>query len=216
MAKTPARAKATGRGTVDRESLVRVSADLFRARGYAVTTTREIAEHMGIQKGSLYHHVSTKEDLLYWVCMQSLGHLTTKVTEALSHAAEGSELRELIKAHVVAELDEQNMHAVMLSELQSLNDERREKVEEMRDSYDRLVYETIVRAQAHGEVRADVQARVLSLALLDMLNWAVFWYRKSGQTTPEELGVVLADIFLNGASSSSAIATPFAKAQDAE
>jgi AcrR family transcriptional regulator len=188
-----------GRGTVTQERLVRVAADLFREKGYAATTTREIAEKLGIQKGSLYHHVSTKEDLLFWICAQSMAHITSSVTAALAQAKPGEEMRDLIKSHIIAELDDAAMHAVMLIELPALGEARRREVIEFRDDYERLVYETIVRAQASGSIRNDTTARLLTLALLDMLNWAVFWYRKSGSMTAEELGQSIATIFLEGA-----------------
>jgi AcrR family transcriptional regulator len=176
-----------------------VAADLFREKGYAPTTTREIAEKLGIQKGSLYHHVNTKEDLLFWICAQSMAHITSSVTAALAQAKPGEEMRELIKSHVIAELDDAAMHAVMLIELPALGEARRREVIEFRDNYERLVYETIVRAQASGSIRDDTTARLLTLALLDIVNWAVFWYRKSGSITAEELGKTIATIFLEGA-----------------
>jgi hypothetical protein len=108
-------------------------------------------------------------------------------------------MRDLIKSHIIAELDDAAMHAVMLIELPALGEARRREVIEFRDDYERLVYETIVRAQASGSIRNDTTARLLTLALLDMLNWAVFWYRKSGSMTAEELGQSIATIFLEGA-----------------
>ena len=61
------------------ERLFDIAAALFWREGYAATTTREIATALGIQQASLYHHVASKEDLLYRICLSSLEPFLTDV-----------------------------------------------------------------------------------------------------------------------------------------
>src|SRR5579863_8272487 len=69
------------------ERLFDVAAELFCERGYAVTTTREIAAAAGIRQASLYYHVSGKEDLLYRICVTSLEELLAEVQAALGEVS---------------------------------------------------------------------------------------------------------------------------------
>ncbi len=50
-----------------RDEVTRVAARLFAERGYDGTSLADVAEAVGIQKASLYHHIATKEDLLWEV-----------------------------------------------------------------------------------------------------------------------------------------------------
>lgn len=51
-------------GGTPREEILDAAAELFTSRGYAATSTRTIAEAVGIRQASLYYHVASKEELL--------------------------------------------------------------------------------------------------------------------------------------------------------
>jgi AcrR family transcriptional regulator len=194
-----AKAAESDRGLVTADRLTSVAARLFRKKGYAATTTREIAHAAGIQKASLYHHFQTKEDLLYVICVNGLQRLTDDVTTAIEDAGATSRLRVLCKTHILTARHDQDYFAVMLNELRSLSDDRRRDVLERRDGYERLLYETIVSEQAEGRARTDIPARYLTLALLDLLNASIFWNERGSRLGQTELGSLVADIFINGA-----------------
>lgn len=103
------------------ERLLRLAAALFRQKGYAASTTRELASLLGIQKASLYHHIRGKEDLLFGVSVRSLEHITEAVTVARDTAAPDKRLNMMITAHLVTALEDQEMHTTMLIELRSLS-----------------------------------------------------------------------------------------------
>src|SRR3954471_17781096 len=92
--------RATAATTADR--LLETAATLFRRQGYAQTTTRELASMLGIQKASLYHHISTKEDLLYALCKESLRRSTEEVARAIESVPEAQRLRAAVRAHVTS------------------------------------------------------------------------------------------------------------------
>src|SRR5947209_8715591 len=62
-----------------KEAILRAAARLFRERGFADTTTRDIAEIVGIRGPSIYYHFETKHDLLFGVCRESLRRLTVAI-----------------------------------------------------------------------------------------------------------------------------------------
>jgi AcrR family transcriptional regulator len=180
--------------------LLGTAAALFRAKGYASSTTRELAALLGIQKASLYHHIDKKEDLLYALCVDSLQRIHGAVEEAIAPESLPLErLRCLIRAHLQAALADQDKHATMLIELRELSGKRYEEVLGLRDAYEALVRETIAEAQRSGSIRSDMPPKYLTLALLNLLNWSIFWFRTGGELNPEELADLLAAVFLEGA-----------------
>ncbi len=184
--------------TADR--LFRAAAQLFRQKGFAATSMRELSEGVGIQKASVYHHIRTKEDLLYRIALQSLDRIALAVTEARDAVPEAEQLHAMIVSHVKTALEDRDLHATMLTEMRSLSQSRRDEVLKARDRYERLLSDAIERGQASGRLRNDIGVRAMTLALLNLLNWTIFWYEPGGKQTPEQIGETLASIFLDGAS----------------
>lgn len=175
------------------------AAKLFRQQGYAATTTRQLSGDLGIQRASLYHHISTKEDLLFEISIRSLTQIIDAVSSAVDAAPPDQRMRTLISAHLATALSGQDMHATMLIELDHLSSERRAAVVAKRAAYERLVGREVGQAQAAGLLRGDLSERQLTLALLNLLNWTIFWYRPDGADTPTSLAAWMGDVFLLGA-----------------
>ena len=182
------------------ERMLAAAARLFRTKGYEGTNTRELAALLGIQKASLYYHIGKKEDLLYQLAVESLTHIRAKVESALGAQLTPLErVRALIESHMAAALADQDKHATMLTELRSLSPKRRADVLKMRDSYEKdLVRATLEQAQKAGVIRNDIPAKHLGLALLNLLNWSIFWFRPKGELTSSDLGKLLASVFMDG------------------
>jgi AcrR family transcriptional regulator len=182
------------------QRLLDAAAKLFWSKGYASTTTREIAALLGVQKASLYHHVSSKEDLLYEICVASLRNIRETVQAAVDAEDDPLErVRSLVRSHVAAMLVDQEKHSTMLTELRALTGNRRAEVVALRDTYEQLVRSVVDRAQRAGALRSDIPVKYLALSLLDLLNWAIFWFQGDGDLSPDGLAEQFITIFLNGA-----------------
>ena len=108
-----------------RQRLLDTSADLFWTRGYRATTTRQIAAVMGLQQASLYHHVSSKEDLLCEICRTALEELSSAAHASVDGATAPERcLEPLICALLRTELSHQKAHATMAFELRSISPNR--------------------------------------------------------------------------------------------
>lgn len=181
------------------ERLLRVAAALFREKGYAATTTRELSDRLHIQKASLYHHIRGKEDLLLVICQESLRRITTAVTSAAARATPEHRLHDMVVAHVRSVLADRDLHTTMLTDLRSLSPARQHDVLALRDSYEKLFTDTIRAEQAAGRIRTDVDARGLTLSLLNLLNWTIFWYDPNGSRSADGIAEMLASIYFDGA-----------------
>jgi TetR/AcrR family transcriptional regulator, cholesterol catabolism regulator len=185
------------------ERVFDAAAELFWTKGYAVATTREIAASLGIQQASLYHHVASKENLLCQLCVTPLKQLLTAVESAVneSDCAEGR-IRILISTHLSALLQYRTRHALMLKEMRALSGARRRQVVGLRKRYERLVLAILEDGQSAGFVRKDVPAKYLCLALLNILNWAILWFRADEALSAEQLAEIFARTYIDGAATS--------------
>jgi hypothetical protein len=107
-------------------------------------------------------------------------------------------LNAMVDRHVVDMLEHGDMHATAFLEVRWLSDDRREDVAARRDAYEAIFYEAVAAARGDGELRRDLSARELTLALLGLLNWSVFWYRPEGVLTPRDTAAMLNSIFFSG------------------
>lgn len=183
--------------TADR--ILAAAATLFAERGYAATTTRELAEKANLERASLYYHTKSKEELLYRVCVSTLHDAQLVIDNAKKEADAGSRLRTLIVQHTTTILRNREQNVTMLLEMRALTGTRRTEVLRIRDSYDEQIREILAEAQAEGFVRTDKSSKMLAIAMLNLLNWTLVWYDPNDELSAQELGESFADIYLDGA-----------------
>ena len=200
--KPVARARKTPVGA-DHPALARAldaAVGLFSRKGYAATSTREVAQLLGIQKASLYYHVESKEDLLFLICQASLDQIRNDVETAIRDVQSPLDrTRTLICAHIESLLRDAAKHSTAFSETRALSPERQEQVLHLRDTYEGMVRSVLQEAQDAGAIRKDIEVKYLCLVLLGLMNRAIRWYRRSGPLSPNQIGRLLAVIFLDGA-----------------
>jgi AcrR family transcriptional regulator len=194
-----ANTEAGHQGNDSDDRVLSTAANLFRRKGYAQGTTRELAELLGLKKASLYHYVESKEDLLYKICIESLRRIDFEVATVAQASSKDLRLRLVICAHVESALNDRDLHTVMLTELRALSPPHYAAVVKQRDAYEQRLRKIIRIEQESGQIRSDVKAKHLTLALLNLLNWTIFWYQPSGSLSPADVGELLATLFLNGA-----------------
>lgn len=190
------------------ERLFDTAAELFGNKGFAATTTREIATAVGIQQASLYYHVASKEDLVYKICHSLLERFLVDVPARVSGVADPfARVRVMILTHVATLMLRQRRSVTALTELRSLSPRHRAEVTALRDRYEHFVRSTIQDAQEAGKLRRDIPPKYLCLPLLGALNHSALWFRKGQGLTEDQLGDIIAKVFLEGAATKAARAT---------
>ncbi|MCZ4492499.1 MAG: hypothetical protein QOH30_4113 [Baekduia sp.] len=198
--------KRTEEPTADR--LLALAALQFRAKGFHATTTRELSAALGIEKSSLYYHVSSKDDLLHRICVKSLNRIQASVELALADVQDPMErVDAMMSAHIAAVLEDRDLHATMLVELRALAGAQRDEVVGMRDRYEAMVRGTIAQGQAAGVLTEAFSAHELTLSLLNLLNWTIFWYSPEGVDSAERIDELFRSVFLEGVAAA-VVATP--------
>jgi len=201
---TPAKGTSVARKpadqTVSREDILRAAACIFRARGFHGTTMQQIAEAVGLQKGSLYHHIASKEELLYEVMMSGLTQLGERLeTVVASPLPPAEKLRQLVETHIYYAAENLDIATVVLFEhraMMSFPTWRQEYVFR-RDFFESQFRQVIQEGLDSGAFCA-VDVPIVAQALLGAHNWLVMWYRPEGRLSPQEIATIIADTFLRG------------------
>lgn len=181
------------------ERLLIGSAELFREKGYAGTTTRALSALAGIQNGSLYHHVGGKEDLLYRLCMGSLDDVGAVFSAIEAEDLDPlTRLEKLARRYLEQALNDRDRHATMLSEIRFLSPARQAEVVARRDANVSIVESSVRQAQEAGQVRSDIEAKYLTLALFNLLNWTIFWYNPDDELSEAAIAQILWSVFSGG------------------
>jgi AcrR family transcriptional regulator len=172
---------------------------LFNQKGYHATSMQDIAEAVGLYKGSLYHYIGGKEDLLAQVFERAMGSLLEEVERIVADASlpPRQQLRLVVEAHVCAVADNLDALTVYLHEFRALAGESLDTVMAQRERYRQLVETIVSRGMAAGEfVNGD--PAIATLGILGMCNWLAQWYRPGGRLSAPEIGTQFADLVLGG------------------
>lgn len=186
-----------------RQQIEDAASTLFRERGYAATSVRDIAQVLDMQGGSLYAHVASKEDMLWSIVVRAADQFNRDVgplAEAPGQPAK-SRLQAMIRAHVGVVTSAQKDAAVFLHEWRFLNPERRAQIGQRRDDYEQLFRGVISDGVTSGDFES-VDPRLTAMAILSALNGIATWYRPDGPLSAEDVADQHASLFLDGLTNS--------------
>jgi AcrR family transcriptional regulator len=169
-----------------------VASDLFRSRGYAATSVRDIARALSIQGPSLYAHVTSKEDVLWAIVDRAAGRFEAAADLALERSHERrpgdpvEALAALIRAHVGVVTSDVGEASVFVHEWRSLGPERRAAVLARRDAYETRFRRLIAEGVSIGAFGITDPA-IAATVILSALNAVATWYDPSGRLTPDRV-----------------------------
>jgi AcrR family transcriptional regulator len=191
--------KSDGNGHFTRNRVFEVAAEVFHKKGYDNTSMSDVATAAGLTKAGLYHHVSSKESLLYTVLDSGLDLTHSYVMEPLESIPEPLDrLKTMIDLHLRLVLEERNLEVTgLLHECKSLSTADRNRINRRKKEYVRMTTALIAEVTKKYGVK-DVNPKIAAFALLGMLNWTYQWYKTSGSNSREEIVRTFQQIFLQG------------------
>lgn len=180
--------------------ICRVAARVFYAKGYDGASMQDIAEAVGLTKAGLYHHVGSKDRLLYEIMNYGMDILDETVVGPIQDIADPRErLRRTITGHIdlIVRARDQEI-TVILHENRSLSGPLRKKLNARKRVYIDYLEDLIMRVQKQSGKPPLVKPQLAAFALLGMINWLYQWYMSQGPIKQEELAQVYVDFFLRG------------------
>jgi TetR/AcrR family transcriptional regulator, cholesterol catabolism regulator len=185
-------------GESRREELLRIAAHVFATKGIASATVRDIAEQAGILSGSLYHHFSSKEEMVREV-------LTTDPTdqpfrEIIDRADTPSEaMRTCILTAVRWVAHNPDVARIFRNDGQYIAETPALAESERGRQANRLLWnEVVARGIADGSFREDLDPDVVVRAMFDGVLASIRWFAPLGDADPQVIGDELAEFYLAG------------------
>lgn len=168
--------------------ILEVSTTLFHERGYANVGMRAIAEAVGIQPASIYHHFSSKEEILYSISLTVTEQFVNEYV--LSVVAEPADfLRRVIANHVAFGYENQAAVSLARREVRELTSEHYESIREHERGYYELLERQIEVGKRDGIFGVE-NARIATLAIVGMLNGINDWYNVAGPLSIQEVAEI--------------------------
>ncbi len=185
-----------------RQKVLDTAAKLFRAKGYAATTMREIADRCGIRAASLYYHFPAKDEILAEVFDYGVRHVSDAVRSAVEALPESASAFDKIRAAVLAHLESFFVYgdytASNIRVFGQAPAEVQRRNRRLRDRYEAYWQDLFEGAKKSGELRADVDLAIARLFLIGGLNHTLEWYTKRGGASFEDLADRYARLLFEG------------------
>jgi AcrR family transcriptional regulator len=181
------------------QEILEAAAQVFHAKGYESTSIQDIADAVGILKGSLYYYIRSKEDLLYEI-IQGI-HQDALANVARIDEMDGDALQKIrafVTAHLTFMAQNPVKMGVFFHDFRSLSDERRKEIIAARDIYDRQLRGLVTQGKQEGLICVDVDPKVSALAAMGAMNWLYQWYRPGGRQSVPQIAAGFADLIVAG------------------
>jgi len=171
---------------------------LFKDKGYHATSMQDIADAVGLQKGSLYHYISSKEDLLILIIREALAQYISNLEEiARSNLPPRDKFAEAVRHHLKGIATNLGMLTVFLREAHALTPEQRAIVDRETRRYNELVEGIYQEGVAQGVFRP-LNPKLVCRTVLGACNWFYRWYRPDGPLSLEEMADFFVDVLFRG------------------
>jgi len=177
--------------------LLEAAIHLFHEKGYASASIEDVAAVIGVRKGSVYHYIDSKEDLLARIFEQS-----DRQSFALMEEIGALELPALERLRVFARtwtlwyLANIERAAVYLRDWNHLTGARRERVRMVRREYLQRVAAMIEAVKEEGDAAPGLETRYAAFFLFSVINGLVSWYRRDGAGSAEQIAEAYAEMIV--------------------
>jgi len=181
------------------KEIIAAAAKLFKEKGYHATTIQDVADEVGMLKGSLYYHIKSKEELLYLVTQEPIRELIDRQKKLMeSPLSPRQKIVEFTRSHIQA-FEENYPHMfVFLQEKASLAEPVQAEVAGIDFRYEALLEAILYEGIEKGDFRRELDLKMMAFSILGMCNWMFKWYTKGGRLSTDEIAYNMAEIVLNG------------------
>jgi AcrR family transcriptional regulator len=182
-----------------RQQVREVALRVFSERGYRATSMQDLAREAGMGKASLYHYLTSKEELLTELYEEVIRENVVSVLKiAGSDRTPVEALREVIVDRVVYTCKNRELLNIFFEEEAELPQAMRRRLVRAKREYEDAVMKILERGCEAGEITIETTPRVFINTVLGAANWVYKWWDPRGPMSPEETGNAMARILLAG------------------
>ena len=182
-----------------KEQVIRKAAELFKDKGYAAASMRDLAQLLGIEAASLYSHIKSKEEILRSLCFDMAAEFRKSLDEVEKQNVTASEkLKRGIIGHIQVMAKDLTASAVFMNEHRHLSQPYLRDFLFLRINYINRFKSIIEEGVQNGEFKSSIDKKLAVMTLFSSLNWMPMWYDPGSAIDPQQLGYQLADMLVNG------------------
>jgi AcrR family transcriptional regulator len=174
-----------------------VAVELFNQRGYDGTSMEDLAGRLGITKSAIYHHVSSKEELLGLAVNRALDSLFAVADQIAAAGGPASQRLQRLLHGSVGVLVEELPFVTLLLRVRGNTTVERAALGRRR-SFDHIVATLVAEAQREGDVRTDIDPAVVSRLLFGLVNSLIEWYRPDGRPGVPDIAHAVTAVAFDG------------------
>jgi len=179
-----------------RDQLTREAARLFAERGFHGTSMGDLAEALGVQKGSLYSLTGSKQQLLLDTMREGARSFHAALDEVPERAPAVERVRHALRGHLRVVAEQLDVATVFTREWRYLEDAGRAEILAERRRYEERWRALFQEGVESGGLRLDVDAGAAALLVLSAANWAYTWLAPGRDT--DELADRFTAILVDG------------------
>jgi AcrR family transcriptional regulator len=179
-----------------RQELSREAARLFAERGFHGTSMGDLAEALGVQKGSLYSLTGSKQELLFDTMREGARAFHAALDAVPEDAAAAERARVALRGHLRVVSEQLDVATVFTREWRYLEGEHRDEIVGERRRYEERWRALFREGVESGDLRTDLDSATATLLVLSAANWAYTWLAPGRDT--DELADRFTAILVDG------------------
>lgn len=175
----------------------RVAAEVFARKGYDATGVADLGEAVGLGRGALYHHIGSKENLLYKISIAHVSEMVDFGNELLKEDLLATEKFRALGRRLMSIIAENLPElTVFFADSRALTGQHREDILALRHRFEEIWVDIL--AQGAREKVFHAADPLLVKGILGMFNYSYVWLRPRGNRKPHEIADVFCDVLLAG------------------
>lgn len=169
------------------KNVIEAGITVFARRGYAATSVQEIADKVGVLKGSLYHYFSSKEELLFRILQESHVDAEQIMDEVAALGLDPyEELQEFLRRQAIWFLTNLDRAHIFFTEARHLTGERRKELQRLGREFVSHIGDLVDKSIADGALRTDIPAPLIAEYVVGALNSLRDWPVRVGKEFSKE------------------------------
>ena len=181
-----------------RDTILQAATRLFAAKGFERTSVRKIAEEVDLSVPGMFHHIPSKEEMLYEIMIGFMDEGYTRLEEIYESAMDPVEKLEAVcQFYVEYYAGHKDQLTILVSEGKSLSPEHQQTFVDKQRVYV-AAHTRLFNDLAKDGLLKSIDPSVLAFIFFGMVNWTYSWYNPHGEIGPEALGRIFSEVFLRG------------------
>jgi len=171
---------------------------LFRKKNYHGTSMQDIAEAVGIYRGSIYHYIDSKEEILYLIVERMVLEgieLFKKIQK--EELPPIQKLRRAMHFHINYCVEHQDELNILLEDSKHLSEGYQKQIRETQKNYGNIFLDIIKEGILRGDFK-ESNPQMITFAIVGMTSWIYRWFDVNGKISADEVAEIFLDIILNG------------------